>query len=131
MFTTKYTDTTAVKTNLNQFITDLNSYQNNITTFLGNAGLIITNVTDLNEGILADVNCLFLGRELDNMYDAICVSFFANFYGLTRIFMALSFGMFFCSFFLFCTAMRYSRQGKLEELEKRKKVQPTPMNVPL
>jgi hypothetical protein len=78
-------------------------------------------VTNTETGLLANTNCLFIGDALgikylkkiksflDNMYDAICPGFFNSFWGLSKILMVLAFGLYFGTFFIWCTAHKYAK----------------------
>lgn len=72
-------------------------------------------VTDEENGILAESDCRFLGSNMELMYDSVCISFIPNLYSTNVIIICVSFFMFFGSFFLYFTAMRFYKIAEEEE----------------
>lgn len=64
------------------------------------------------KGILNSIKCFWFGDQLDNLYDAICVSFVNTSYNVGFVYGILSFGLFFSSFFLYKYAMRMAFNSK-------------------
>ena len=103
---------------LEVFTTNLAKYQNDIKGYLTNTGKILEYVTDEKDGLLANTLCLFIGDALgnintfnflDSMFDALCPGFFTSFWGLSKILIVLAFGLYFGTFCIWCTAMKYAK----------------------
>lgn len=94
--------------NLKVFTTSLTDFQKGITDYLNKTSLILSYVAS-SDGLLADTSCLFIGDALDNMFDALCPGFFTSFWGLSKILIVLAFGLYFGTFCIWCTAMRYAK----------------------
>ena len=103
--------------NLKVFTTSLTDYQKGITDYLNNTSLILSYVAS-SDGLLADTSCLFIGDALgntntlnflDNMFDALCPAFFTSLWGLSKILIVLAFGLYFGTFCIWCTAMKYAK----------------------
>lgn len=99
------------------FTTDLSNYQNKIKDYFSETGVILDYVSNEN-GLLANTLCLFIGDALgnintlnflDNMFDALCPGFFTSFWGLSKILIVLAFGLYFGTFCIWCTAMKYAK----------------------
>lgn len=92
-------------------------YQKGITNYLNKTSIILNYVAS-KDGLLADTSCLFVGDALgnintlnflDNMFDALCPGFFTSFWGLSKILIVLAFGLYFGTFCIWCTAMKYAK----------------------
>lgn len=95
-------------------------YLNKVDTFIGdvksfsqNTNDMLIKVTDSKEGILSDINCLFVGDNFDKMYDSICVKFNPAVYTLMIIMILISCSMFCGAWFFYCTGIRFARQQNL------------------
>lgn len=58
------------------------------------------------EGLLNNIHCFWFGKQIDNFYDATCISFINSCYNTGFVYAIFSFGIFFSSFFLYTFSMR-------------------------
>jgi len=93
---------------LQTFTTALATYQTSISDYLKKTATTLDYVTN-KDGLLANTLCLFIGDALDNMFDALCPGFFTSFWGLSKILIVLAFGLYFGTFCIWCTAMKYAK----------------------
>jgi hypothetical protein len=106
---------------VNVYITNINLYSDKLNQLRGDVSFFLTSTLDLikyvtdpekatnPDGLLVDLNCLFLDQGFERIYDGVCVSFVSALYNLTKVIIVFSFSLFFGSFFLFCTALRNAR----------------------
>jgi len=73
-------------------------------------------VSDPKTGLLAGINCNFLGKDIRNLYNSICIGLVVPLSTLGTLIAVASFLMFFLSFLAYIIAIDIAFMAKAQEL---------------
>jgi hypothetical protein len=114
------TRTTAALTSLTTVVSDLtaiNTLFNNVITSLNST---VSGVTDPDYGLVAGLNCVLIGEDIQLFVSTLCVSNFNTVY-LTRLIMGISsFGILFALCCIVCSGVRHFKHS-----ERKDKIAPS------
>ncbi|KRX02256.1 hypothetical protein PPERSA_04878 [Pseudocohnilembus persalinus] len=90
LFDTKYNETAQLQTTVDDYIQYVQNFTNNVSLFFNQTSEILDKITDKQNGIFVNSNCLILGQQMDNFYGQMCYKFVPNIITQAKYFIAIS-----------------------------------------
>ena len=104
-------------TSVNTVVSDFAAVNTTITNVMNSLTATVDGITNPKFGLIAGLNCLIIGEDLETLVNAVCVSNFNTLY-ITRLLMGIAaFGILFSMCCIVCSGVRHfkhsERSGKL------------------
>ncbi len=104
-------------TSVNTVVSDFAAVNTTITNVMNSLTATVDGITNPRFGLIAGLNCLIIGEDLETLVNAVCVSNFNTLY-ITRLLMGIAaFGILFSMCCIVCSGVRHfkhsERSGKL------------------
>ncbi|KRX02257.1 hypothetical protein PPERSA_04879 [Pseudocohnilembus persalinus] len=119
IFDNKYNQTEELKSSIEDYVLYIDDFTSNITSFYNQTYGILNQVTDKQDGILVDINCLFVGQIMDDFYNAVCDSFFSNLITQAEIIIYMSVSLFLAQFLIYLVNMKFSWNRYIQKIHRK------------
>lgn len=103
--------TSPAKTDVNSILAALPLLGGNMTNISGNLTSTVDSITNAKYGLVAGLNCLLIGEDIETLVSSICISNFNTLY-LTRLVAGISsFGILFALCCIVCSGVRHFKHN--------------------